>query len=383
MTTDWLEGLEKAHRATSREELEAIYRFRYTIYVEELGREIGGVDHERRMVHDEDDEKDFSTHLYVGDPGDIAGSLRVRVWDPGCIPKHDYDMLSLELFPNIEEMRVAEMGRLMIDRSMRGRLVLLALMQEAYSLLAGEKEADLAFGYCRPGLVRHYRMLGSRPYCGRLIPSPEGMAVPIVLVLSDLPYFQEVGSPAALLVDRYFGPGKRDPIDLSLFEGVFNDDLMPVDTDPGRIWDRVQRAFLQEQVKHKATSFLDSLSEETLKKLSDDGFIMHLPEGTLVTKEGHLEREMYVILDGTFEAFAGQRVLAIMDKGDLFGEVAFFRESGRRSASVRALTDGRLLVLRRNVMKELSKADPETAYTILFNLGRILAERLVSSRPQM
>jgi len=92
---------------------------------------------------------------------------------------------------------------------------------------------------------------------------------------------------------------------------------------------------------------------------------------------------MYFILEGTFEIFSDQRVIRIMDKGDLFGEVAFFRESGRRSASVRAVTDGRLLVLRRHLMQELNKEDPETAYTILLNLMRILSERIASPLEQM
>ncbi len=48
---------------------------------------------------------------------------------------------------------------------------------------------------------------------------------------------------------------------------------------------------------------------------------------------------MYVILDGAFEVEAGGgRRLALLEKGDLFGEVAFFTEAGERTASVRAVT---------------------------------------------
>jgi len=378
MTTSKLPELEKVHYATTQEELDAIYRFRYNIFATELGREIGGIDHKTRTMRDEDDDKEFAIHLYVGEPDEIMGSLRLCVWDTGCIPEDHFHSVSLELFPGIDQLPIAEGGRLWINRDMRGRMVLSTLMQESYKMLAGQKKVDLLFGYCRPGLVHHYRKLGSRPYIGRLVSSPEGMLVPMLTVLSDKAYFEKVGSPATQLVDKYFGPGKADPIDPSQYENVFDNDLHPVDTDPGKVWKKLQDIFIQEQSKGRVASLLDSLPEQTLKKLSNEGFIINIPSGSLVTKKGHVEKEMYFILDGTFEVFSDERVIRIMDEGDLFGEVAFFRESGRRSASVRAISDGRLLVLRRHLMKELNKEDPETAYIILFNLGRILSERLAS-----
>jgi Cyclic nucleotide-binding domain/Acetyltransferase (GNAT) domain len=383
MTKSKLPLLEQVHFATTREELDAIYRFRYNIFATELGREIGGIDHETRTMRDEDDEKDFAIHLYVGEPDQILGSLRLCVWDPGCIPEGHYKTLSLELFPGIDKLPIAEGGRLWINRDMRGRMVLPSLMQESYKMLAGQKKVDLLFGYCRPGLVHHYRKLGSRPYVGRLVSSPEGMLVPMLTVLSDKAYFEKVGSPAAQLVDKYFGHGKIDPVDPSQYENVFDNDLHPVDTNPEKVWEKLQDVFVHEQSKGRVAFFLESLPRHTLKELSNKGFIITIPSGSLVTKKGHVEKEMYFILDGTFEVFSDQRVIRIMDKGDLFGEVAFFRESGRRSASVRAISDGRLLVLRRHLMQELSKEDPETAYIILFNLGRILSERLASPFEQI
>ncbi len=51
------------------------------------------------------------------------------------------------------------------------------------------------------------------------------MLVPMLTVLSDKAYFEKVGSPAAQLVDKYFGPGKCDPIDPSRYENIFNNDM--------------------------------------------------------------------------------------------------------------------------------------------------------------
>lgn len=61
----------------------------------------------------------------------------------------------------------------------------------------------------------------------------------------------------------------------------------------------------------------------------------------------------------------------------LFGELAFFLDDGRRTASVRAVSDCHLLVLRRRLLQELGTSDPDLALQLHFNLGRLLAERLV------
>ena len=54
------------------------------------------------------------------------------------------------------------------------------------------------------------------------------------------------------------------------------------------------------------------------------------------------------------------RVGLIGGPGDLFGEIAFFSESGERTATVRALSDCKLLVLRQKFLDELTTGlDPQ------------------------
>ena len=98
--------------------------------------------------------------------------------------------------------------------------------------------------------------------------------------------------------------------------------------------------------------------------------------GAIVVNEGRKEQEMFIIADGLFEVLAKGERINILEKGDLFGEVAFFQEGGARTASVRALSDGKVLVIRRRFIDELRKKDPESAHILIFNLGRILSERL-------
>ena len=90
--------LKQVHRAVSQEERDAVYRFRYRVYVEELRREIGGVDHERRMVRDTEDDQPHAHHFYVGSPNDMEGVVRLRVWGPGEMPSELAGKLSMHLF---------------------------------------------------------------------------------------------------------------------------------------------------------------------------------------------------------------------------------------------------------------------------------------------
>ena len=179
-----------------------------------------------------------------------------------------------------------------------------------------------------------------------------------------------------LLSLKYFSAadGKRD---LERYGHLLIEESTPIEADPSRIWAEVQAELLADGADRP--SFLQSLPDKTVKLLSNSGFIVNIDADTLVTKAGFGEREMYVILDGIFEVTdPGGRRLRIMSKGDLFGEVAFFRESGKRSALVRALSDGKLLVLRRRVLSEMMQSDPQTAAQILFDMGRVLSERLAT-----
>jgi hypothetical protein len=370
--------LKSVHRAASEEEREAIYRFRYRIYVEELHRELGGVDHARRMVRDDEDDKPTAHHFYVGSPDDIEGVVRLRVWEPGQIPPAFAKKLSMHLFGAAQaRLRTSEIGRYMIDPRRRGSLVLPSMARRTYEFLANEQKVDLSFCYCRPGLVDYYRRLGARPYGAELFEESEGMEVPLVSVLSDYAYYRDVKSPMAPWVKKYFGRGKRPPVDTSDFAHLFDDDAQKIITDRSTVWSEFSAAL---QAAPDGGSFLDGLPEATLRQLMGSGFIMDVPEGGLITREGHKERELYVILNGAVEVFRGDKVIAQLGGGQVFGEMAFFRYEGTRWASVRAVRPTRVVTLRRKWMDDFARTNPEGARAILFNLARVLAERAATAQ---
>ncbi len=377
MFKKWLTRLEPVHIARTQEEREAVYRFRYQVYYKEYGRELGSPDHDRQWVTDEDDEKDFSTILFTGTPKEMTGTVRLRHWEPGRVPQYEIDEVSMDVFPDIEQRYTGEIGRLMIRKTMRGKLVLAAIMQTAYELFCGEYNTDLVFLYCSPGLVHHYRKLGCRTFGGRIVHAPDGIMVPLVNIVSDLDYHRRVGSLVTPLVRRYFGPRKRPPLDLVPYQSILESTEAPIELDSEKIWAEMQAAVTGQEPD--SGSFLGSLPDDLVQHLTEKGFVLRVTRGTLMTRTGFGEQEMYLVLDGLFEVRAGDRQLSVMEPGDLFGELAFFLPGHRRTADVRALTDGRLLVLRGKTLQRLIESDSKTAARLMHKIGTVMAQRLAAS----
>ena len=82
-TADGPAALASVHDAVTDAEREAIWAFRYRVYVEEMGRKAVQADHERGWVRDPEDDKPYSTHLYTHDGGVVTGAIRFRCWGPG------------------------------------------------------------------------------------------------------------------------------------------------------------------------------------------------------------------------------------------------------------------------------------------------------------
>jgi CRP/FNR family transcriptional regulator, cyclic AMP receptor protein len=102
--------------------------------------------------------------------------------------------------------------------------------------------------------------------------------------------------------------------------------------------------------------------------------------GELVLTAGARDRSLYLILEGDLEVLAargrrGYRRIASVSAGSVIGELSFF-DGGARSAAVRSVTPVVLAELSPTEFDALAAADPALARRLLFDLGRILAQRL-------
>ncbi len=368
-----IDAAEPVYVAETEAEREAVFSFRYSVYGAELGRKLGNADHGRYRVHDDEDDKPYTILLYTDDgAGQLTSTARLRRWEPGQVPAKEWEAFSMERFDGLDQMSTSEIGRLMIEPGRRGQLGLVSIVCAVYQLYAGELPADVGFITCAAGLVRHYRLLGFRTYAGHLVSTADGIEVPLVVIPSDRAYLEQAGSFVAPFADVFYGPGKRAPVDVGRWARLLDADSAPVRFDATAVWDRVSRL---RQAETERLSMIEALSEDTVRKLSDKGFLMNVSAGQLLTEKGLTQREIFVILDGAFEVHDGDRRIALLGPGEVIGEVGFFGTSGRRMASVTAASDGQVLALRRRFVDEIMKSDPACAAEILFGLARVLADR--------
>ncbi len=368
MIIDFLTSLERVHIATSPAEREAVWRFRYDVYVRELHKTVANADHENGWIRDPDEDAPSVVIFYTGSPAEVTGTLRVDTWEPGGTPHHAARRYGFSALPALLSQPIAEASRLMVRRALRGKLIVPALARRAFTH-AVDRGVLASFAYCAPGLVPGYRRLGYRAYGADLINTPDGLRVPLVMATNDVAHFRKVDSPLHSLARERFRAGSCETFDLITEAlGIAN----AVETDEADVWSDVQTAMLAKSGRPK---LFDGLADSQIRVVTAMGFVIDVEAGNTVTREDLHERELYVILDGEFAITKRGEEIARMVVGDVVGELSFLAEDRRRSATIQAVQEGKLLVLGRKMLDDLHERHPEVAYQVLFNLARVTAAR--------
>ena len=97
--------------------------------------------------------------------------------------------------------------------------------------------------------------------------------------------------------------------------------------------------------------------------------------GDIIVRCGEIFEEFFIIKTGKVEIVGndGTTRLAILESGAFFGEVALFH--GKRSATVRALTDCMFLVLNKEKLEMILKLFPEERKFLM----KVAVQRLKTS----
>ncbi|MFL6263070.1 MAG: cyclic nucleotide-binding domain-containing protein [Thermoanaerobaculia bacterium] len=107
------------------------------------------------------------------------------------------------------------------------------------------------------------------------------------------------------------------------------------------------------------------------------GYAAEYKAGEHIFREGDLGTEMYIINEGKVEILNQvgdeEQVLAVLEKGDFFGEMSVL-EDLPRAATARAATDVRLLQINGSTFDQLLQGNPEIAVRMMRKLSRRLRE---------
>ena len=110
--------------------------------------------------------------------------------------------------------------------------------------------------------------------------------------------------------------------------------------------------------------------------MKDKGLGKLYEDGGIVVRQGEMGDCMFAIQEGQLGVFREHEGrpevrVAVLNKGDIFGEMAIF-EQEIRSATVRAIGEARVLTVDKRTFLRRIQEDP----TLAFNLVRMMSQRV-------
>jgi CRP-like cAMP-binding protein len=127
--------------------------------------------------------------------------------------------------------------------------------------------------------------------------------------------------------------------------------------------------------KLKPVELFSSLTDAELERIAQWTDEVEIETGHHLIRQDGFGYEFFVILEGSAEVMDGEVHLADMTAGDFFGEIGI-GHSPRRTASVRATTPMRLVVMGRAQYLSMESALPSVAERI----QKRIADRMENSR---
>jgi hypothetical protein len=347
----------KIQLATTDDEREAIYRFRYPIYVEEKGFLQDTADHAGRRLVDPEDARSWI--VYAENDGKVVASTRITWGGVGLSARQIEQYGVAPFLAELPAECLAVGERVMIASDWRGT-ELLDKLATALEPVMQEHGVLVVFGCCEPHLISYYCRY-QRPHGTRNINSDDAYLIPLVS-------FRQ-GTDA--LVGMGEGTGLPRCVQ-AVLDGT-GTVRTPLLCNPNEY-----RAEVLATVGSLDAPVFADLDECELAEITARSSMIRCAEGDRVLKKGGDARNVYVVLSGALEVHDGDHPVAVLLPGDVFGETAFLLHQ-RRTYDVDALRDDtRILSLSERTLCKLMDDRPAVAVKFLANLSRVLCRRLTA-----
>jgi predicted GNAT family N-acyltransferase len=365
-------------------ELRDVQRFKYDVYVAEMGRYGAIADHANRLLIEADDPASHIFQARIG--GKLAATMRLT-WGGdtfdgqvaiGARHIEQYDLAPFLAAMPPEQIVIGE--RFMIDPAYRGSELLFKVFT-AYMNFVNERRIQLVFGDCEPHLLNTYQALGFRTYTERNVNSPEtGYLIPLVIVAEDMAYMRQIGSPLVKVL-RDFGARARVPEDIDdlLAGGVAVQSQKML--DPEEYMAGVKAA--AREANALESGLFRGMSEDEIATCLDKSVTIACQPGDRVIKRGNVAKNMGMVLSGRFEVRDGDTVVARIGPGEVFGEIAFFLKLPRTMDVVAVAEDTRIVSFNDRTIRSLIESNSETAASLLYNISVMLCERLQKTNERL
>ena len=115
------------------------------------------------------------------------------------------------------------------------------------------------------------------------------------------------------------------------------------------------------------------LEREDVSKIFSKGMTMRALKDDVIFFKGTVGNQMYIVLGGKVGVFSGDKCVAELRTGDMFGEMALVNKEPR-SATVKAIEASHLFVLSESTFQYL--LTKRVAVQVLLNIVRTMSHRL-------
>ncbi|MDT8902827.1 cyclic nucleotide-binding domain-containing protein [Anaeroselena agilis] len=364
--------------AVTSKEKEKVYRLRYQIYVEEMGRRLSHVNHRRRLLYDDMD--DWGLLFYARSGKEYVGTVRLHIGRKDEFPPELTMPMAMDKF---HEFRSCDGASHPLSFASKGMIAPQFRKSRAHHLLCAHyyqacRNQGVLFHFSggAPALVAMHEHLGARRYKSNFFVPDYGCMVPFVTLLDDIDHLRRVRSPFADVAGQW--PNSQESI--TWFDREFphartryvNKQL----TDAAGLW-----RIIGERLGHppeKAVGIFRGLSETEAKICASAGHLVYFDQADTVSYPDDMSDEIFIVVTGSLAArrqLASQRLTqAILRPGQVYGEKAFVARA-RQNATVVAQTNAELLILPRHALERLELQHPAVAAKLFHNIGARAARK--------
>lgn len=366
--------------ATTKEEKEKIFKFRYQIYHDELGGYfLDNIEAHNKMLYDEYDFQDNIIILYAGEINDITGTIRLKTWDKNNLPLQFVNKYHIEnsLLQNVDT--IGELRYFQVRKDKRKSFLGIMLLYYLYKTISENPAMvnDIIFCDCQPGLLPLYTQVGCFVYMKKMLFEPYGiLQIPLAIATFDLKYLKQNQTITYYIAKHYYNAYKKK---------VGNTIAAKKSRDFNTIIPHFSLFYSYNAIK----KYLQTMDIEQ-QRLYDFilQFLQHyivisLDPHSIIIKNNIVDYDMFLILSGRVGVYIDNQLIAELPPGTLIGEMALFDQTHKRYADVISISTTAILLIPRNLLARLTQKDLRAANHLLVLLCNSLLSKLAMANKHL
>lgn len=340
--------------AYSEKEKQAIFRFRYQIQINEMGRSIPGTDHLKKRITDA---LDHRSHLvYAAISGHVVGTARVTVGSAADFPEEFGKVFQLDRFGRYSpaSKNICFATKLAVAPKFRKTPLFFRIMVKIYEVMR-QHNVQFSFGGCNPYLIPMYEHMGYRQFAAGFQDPGYGFVVPVLFLTEDMEHLAAVRSPYLRIARKLpNSPAAKNWVSANCPEFLrYPVSLLAGEDD----WWQYVAGLLG--FSPLDIAILQHLTPEEAAKVLQAGTTVRCPGGDTLVRKGDVCNELYILVAGAMEVKSGNESYKAKP-GDRLGAVGLLGQA-HHDVDVTAITDCEVLAISRFQFEKLLRSMPELA----------------------